>query len=1524
MKKKFAPLLTVLLIAAVLLVPSAALLAQAADSQTAVTSEGLDLDNKLYSYSLTLGDSLALNFYTLFSAEDYENCGLLVFPTDAPVNDYTYRAEYALTEGVQKGAYLVFTYDNIAAKEMADEFVVRTYRRSGNEYSYGDAMTVSVRGYASRLLSQWGVGTDEFSVALCNLTASMLNYGAEAQTYFGYNTDDLANSVLDPADRTYPTDRTYTDGLFTFGTATLKTATFYYVSLVLEEKPLFKIHVTAPSADGLYLEMARDLFFSSGVTSYPLSPVASGESDLFKAEVRGLNPGEYNTTFYFRITDGKNTSKVLGYSASTYAARVLAQDDGSLKPVLDSLFAYGDAATAYQTVSGTTGGTTTTPEVFLTQLRNGTLTPNATYVLSAPLVFDADDNGKSYNANNATVCVEGGVYLNGVTGMTLANLAVQTSSADALIIQSAENVVLQAITVQGTPNVAVRAEGAVSSLVLRGLTVEAGAATSLRLGAGTSDVYLLGSSLASAVYDASDNGLYAYNSKMGDVTVTAVGAELRTSTLASLTVQGAKNVLVADTAVGGRLLLSGADNVSVLKSTAAAIEAVNNKHLYLVSNKSSSLTLTTNNYMIADGNEAETTSYRGNQNQNGNNVTDVDARLEVGADESLLPHVDKNQFVEQARQATVRTENGTRVDFNTYITTTLAQKSEVFVTPGVYLSESMLCLWALQDKTVYAYGAMMERTADIGRLLDVASSENVSVLGLTMNYAHQANGQVYILKKLGSNQLLVSTGAGMVKEFGKSDPNYQTSYNIINGYRAGAKYSFCDASYSSITKNTDGTMTMTVPASIYNMFSVGDAITCRVTGGDRTVRVASCSETTFRDVTLFGVTNGFAFWDSYNLGATNFYRTAITTQPAPVIDEATYNEYRALETTYGISFGMTVDENGNYRGTAPLLSSLDATHSTSCRVGANVISCLFECMDDDGTNQSGYHGRLAALTDNGDGTTTITYKGQLSPYSYNQGNRTPNVIPGSFIKGDRVYIYTAAGRLVVDAPALSAAVEQADGYASEYGTYYPVYTVTVSTSAVDFDAIEGYDLNSNWYTDAGKVLVDNMSANSGAFHFDNTVIRNVRSRGLLLKGVGTVTAVEVEVPSVPAEKPTPGSVDNQLPRDEMDDLITPPPSYETVYIYTTVRNCTLENIGMGAIAVLCESEISWGESGVVQNLNIEKNLIRNTGMIGNECIYSPISIEGLGESTEDGYGLFDTIMVVGNKIENRHTDYALYVQATKNLTVRGNDFGARYGKTVANDTFAPVYLQAVQGVTLSDNTYPALLTDSPSRILLENSTGATGNDLVTAIGEHDIFSTYSNWPTYNAASQTEGLRYYGNWQVGYMPLSGVGFTPYSYYNDYAILNGTGAGDSNIWYSSGGVYIAGDKSGTFGLVADYAVTIAYTAPKTGVIDIDVQKLISLADADGRVLALQFAIFKNDTMIWPVAGGSSSSYFEAGDLWSTVAMGDSRDMLSEITTAFPTGVSVEQGDVIKFAMVRADSWPYTPAYMAYCVPSVYYRP
>lgn len=147
------------------------------------TPNGSITGEKSKFYTLNLDGTIAINLY-------------MELPESLVSNQNAYM-EFSLPNGstsqvkvkdaVQKDGYYVFTC-RVAAKEMAADVKARMVA----DGQHGKEYTVSVQRYAKYVLEN----PDDYSKTTVDLVKAMLNYGAAAQKLFNYQTNQLANNIL--------------------------------------------------------------------------------------------------------------------------------------------------------------------------------------------------------------------------------------------------------------------------------------------------------------------------------------------------------------------------------------------------------------------------------------------------------------------------------------------------------------------------------------------------------------------------------------------------------------------------------------------------------------------------------------------------------------------------------------------------------------------------------------------------------------------------------------------------------------------------------------------------------------------------------------------------------------------------------------------------------------------------------------------------------------------------------------------------------------------------------------------------------------------------------------------------------------------------------------------------------------------------------------------------------------------------------------------------------------------------------
>ncbi len=120
-------------------------------------------------------------------------------PTDATAfanpsstsTKYEYRTLTDDSTETQK--YYVFAYTNLTAKQMADVIYARACVTVGDKTYYSDVESFSICEYVAIQLGIADGYTATTNENLKNMLLSMLDYGTNAQKYFNYRTDCLAN-----------------------------------------------------------------------------------------------------------------------------------------------------------------------------------------------------------------------------------------------------------------------------------------------------------------------------------------------------------------------------------------------------------------------------------------------------------------------------------------------------------------------------------------------------------------------------------------------------------------------------------------------------------------------------------------------------------------------------------------------------------------------------------------------------------------------------------------------------------------------------------------------------------------------------------------------------------------------------------------------------------------------------------------------------------------------------------------------------------------------------------------------------------------------------------------------------------------------------------------------------------------------------------------------------------------------------------------------------------------------------------
>ena len=326
--------------------------------------------------SMTLTDNIALNYKaTVVVPEDVVipyTVGSLFWTTEP--QSYTVEDDPQLQiekDGVNSDLYRyedntgyhVFTYDDIPAKQMNDTIYSVVYVLIDGRYFYSDPLEYSVAKCAMAVLNAAG-----YSAEFKTLAVDMLNYGAAAQSYFGYRTDNLANGSLTSAQKALGTSKnvSLTDGKTKYGTDS-EEVKFSSVSLTLESAVWLNYKVSVAQRDGAVIDSVVLLYDDefSGVTDWETRREANElktaamtlDGAIYSGSIQDIVAKELRKPYYAQVRVGyRNTenntvtyaySSVLKFAISDFAYAARQQGSSALKPLSEALMRYGDAAAAY-------------------------------------------------------------------------------------------------------------------------------------------------------------------------------------------------------------------------------------------------------------------------------------------------------------------------------------------------------------------------------------------------------------------------------------------------------------------------------------------------------------------------------------------------------------------------------------------------------------------------------------------------------------------------------------------------------------------------------------------------------------------------------------------------------------------------------------------------------------------------------------------------------------------------------------------------------------------------------------------------------------------------------------------------------------------------------------------------------------------------------------------------------------------------------------------------------------------------
>ncbi len=287
--------------------------------------------------SLSLESSITMNFKVLKSSLSSFDEFYMTFECGGK--------EEKVTDYKETDKYYVFSYKGINPQLMNDNVtaVLHAKNKSG-EYTSPEKI-MSVREYAYTMLDRYS--GDEHS-KLRTLLVDLLNYGAAAQIYAGYQTDNLVNSDLTDVQKDWASkDTTEFKNIrnLNYKTISNPTAEWKTCSLVLKNSIMVKVKFSAKDVENKTVEIV----LKNTKFTYTKDDFVNNGDGTYYVYCNELFANELSDDLLFTIYEnGKPCSNTMLFSVESYAR--LVRDNYKDKPLdkmTTAMMLYGKSAKAY-------------------------------------------------------------------------------------------------------------------------------------------------------------------------------------------------------------------------------------------------------------------------------------------------------------------------------------------------------------------------------------------------------------------------------------------------------------------------------------------------------------------------------------------------------------------------------------------------------------------------------------------------------------------------------------------------------------------------------------------------------------------------------------------------------------------------------------------------------------------------------------------------------------------------------------------------------------------------------------------------------------------------------------------------------------------------------------------------------------------------------------------------------------------------------------------------------------------------
>ncbi len=257
--------------------------------------------------------------------------------------------EEKITKYKQNGNYCVFSYKGINPQLMNDEITAVLHAKNGNEEYTSPQKVMSVKEYAYTMIDRYS--TEEHS-KLRTLLVDLLNYGAMAQKYVGYKTDNLVNSDLTDTQKSWASKNT--DDFknirdFNFKTISNPSVQWNACGLVLNNSIMIRAKFSANDIENKTVEFA----FRNTKFIYDKNDFVNNGDGTYYVYCNELFAHELSNEILITVYEnGIPCSNTMRFSVESYASTVQQSSEykgTALDDLTQAMMRYGKSAVAYRT-----------------------------------------------------------------------------------------------------------------------------------------------------------------------------------------------------------------------------------------------------------------------------------------------------------------------------------------------------------------------------------------------------------------------------------------------------------------------------------------------------------------------------------------------------------------------------------------------------------------------------------------------------------------------------------------------------------------------------------------------------------------------------------------------------------------------------------------------------------------------------------------------------------------------------------------------------------------------------------------------------------------------------------------------------------------------------------------------------------------------------------------------------------------------------------------------------------------------